>query len=78
MAFKLTSTLDETLILKKISNLFKLAECNYVIQNDWSDIKNKNYKYRVFNQNLKFKSIGNLQSLCALIFQEIIISQENP
>ena len=78
VAFKLTSTLDETLILKKISNLFKLAECNYVIQNDWSDIKNKNYKYRVFNQNLKFKSIGNLQSLCALIFQEIIISQENP
>lgn len=75
-AFKLTSAADETLINKKISALFNSSGCNYVIHNDWADIKNKNYKYRFFSNNLNFKNVDDLQSLSALIFQEIVTTQE--
>lgn len=76
IAFKLTSAADENLICKKVSSLFELADCNYVIHNDWSDIKNKNYKYRVYNRNLNFDKIENIENLNALLFQKIIMTQE--
>lgn len=75
-AFKLTSTNDEALINKKVTLLFELAKCDFVIQNDWSDIKNKNYKYHVFNKSMLPKNINELQNLCALIFQEITASEK--
>ncbi|MEK6628825.1 MAG: bifunctional phosphopantothenoylcysteine decarboxylase/phosphopantothenate--cysteine ligase CoaBC [Bdellovibrionota bacterium] len=75
LAFKLTSTADENLITKKINSLFELAKCDLVIQNDWSDIKNKNYKYQVFNKTKNSKKINDLQSLCAAIFQEITANE---
>ena len=75
-AFKLTSTMDESLINAKVSSLFNLADCNYVIQNDWSDIKNQSYKYRVFDKKLDYKNVESIQSLSAFIFQEIVQTQE--
>jgi len=77
LAFKLTATADESLIAQKVTSLFAQAQCDYVIQNNWSDIKNKNYRYRVFNKDQTSESINDLQSLCAVIFQKISISQKN-
>lgn len=71
-AFKLTSTSDETVIQKKVTSLFEKAKSDYVIQNDWSDIKNKNYNYRVFARATSEQKINSLQSLSAFIFQEIV------
>lgn len=76
IAFKLTSTRDESLILEKVSSLFKTSDCNFVIQNDWADIKNKNYKYRVFRNKSDSLPVDNLQGLSAFLFQEILMSQE--
>lgn len=74
-AFKLTSTSDKALISKKVISLFERAKCDLVIQNDWSDIKNKNYKYQVFNKNMIPEKINDLQNLCAVIFQKITANE---
>lgn len=77
MGFKLTSTLDETTILQKVSALFESANCDWVIQNDWADIKNKIYNYRIFRKNnLNSEKINGPQLLNISIFQEIMKSQE--
>lgn len=76
IAFKLTSTDDEAFINKKIISLFEFSKCEVVVQNNWSDIKSKNYKYRAYDKNLSFKNISDRQSLCAFIFQKIITHQE--
>lgn len=69
--FKLTSNANEIEITQKVSSLFEKAHCDYVIQNDWNDIKNKNYNYRFYTDRQNFKNINGIQSLCAFIFQEI-------
>lgn len=87
-AFKLTSTNDKDLINRKVALLFESTGCDYVIHNDWSDVKIKNYNYQFYNKNspenmtpntgveLTFKNIEGLQNLCALIFQEITQTEE--
>lgn len=72
IGFKLTSTQDENLIAKKVNGLFESANCDLVIQNDWQNIKNNNYKYRVYGSASDFNEIEGQQVLCGTIFKHIM------
>lgn len=48
--FKLTSTSLQSEILKKVEKLFTAADCDYIIQNDWNDIKGGRHKFNFFNK----------------------------
>lgn len=71
-AFKLTSGLDEKSVNSKVSSLIKAADCDFVIQNDWSDVQSRKNRYKVFDPNLSFQKIESTQNLGAFIFQEIM------
>lgn len=70
--FKLTSTTDQSEVLKKVTSLFELAKCDFVVQNDWSDIQNRNYNYHIFDKTMSSKNIGGLSNLSSIIFQKLI------
>lgn len=75
IAFKLTSGADDTQISNKVSSLFKSSHCSFVIQNDWQDIKNKKYKYRIFTADLNFITIETTENLGTFIFQQIMTEE---
>jgi phosphopantothenoylcysteine decarboxylase / phosphopantothenate---cysteine ligase len=75
IAFKLTSTVDEKVIADKVAALFEKAKADFVVQNNWNDIKNKNYKYRLYSKT-DYTEIEALQSLCSTLFQKIMIHEE--
>lgn len=72
--FKLTSTSDDTIINKKVISLFETGNCDWVIQNNWSDIKNKDYIYKLFDKTMVHQNISGLQNLSSIIFQKLIES----
>lgn len=76
IGFKLTSTSDEIIIAKKVSGLFESAHCDLVVQNDWQNIKNNNYKYRIYTTPSEFSEIESQQALCGTLFKQIIQGKE--
>ena len=51
IGFKLTSTTDEKLIATKVGSLFKNANCDLVVHNDWSTIQNQQHIFNVYKNN---------------------------
>jgi phosphopantothenoylcysteine decarboxylase / phosphopantothenate---cysteine ligase len=75
IGFKLTSTTDENVIQNKIHGLFKSADCDYVIQNDWSTVKTGNSVFNLYSKNRKieFLTLDNL----TIEIAQIILNQES-
>ncbi len=51
IGFKLTSTADEKTIATKVGSLFKNANCDLVVHNDWSTIQNQQHKFNIYKNN---------------------------
>lgn len=78
IGFKLTSTHDENLITKKVNQLFENAHCDLVVQNDWENISQKKFIYRLYEKGKSnFTEIGSSENLHAALFQKIIQLQES-
>lgn len=71
IGFKLTSLENENLVTQKVQKLFSEAKCDFVVQNDWNDIKNNDHKFKFFNPSLQSESLNNVQELSFKLFQTI-------
>jgi phosphopantothenoylcysteine decarboxylase/phosphopantothenate--cysteine ligase len=71
IGFKLTSTNDEQIIKNKLNGLFKNAQCDYVVHNDWSTIQTGQ---TIFSLNTATEKTENLDlpSLASEIIQIIL------
>ena len=78
IGFKLTSKADENTIEKKISSLFENSKCDYVVQNDWSKISDKQHAFRFYDKKsaLNYTNIESTSELAAHIFKTIIQKTE--
>lgn len=74
IAFKLTSKADESTIEKKVVNLFENSKCDYVVQNDWSNIAANQHTFRFYERTpaLKYSRIESTAELAAHIFKTIL------
>ncbi len=74
IGFKLTSTTDANLIEQKVDSLFKNANCDFVVQNDWNDIKNNLRKFALYDEvNQKNPHrLENTNELSSTLFQRMI------
>lgn len=73
VGFKLTSTSNTKTIEEKVEKLFSKAHCDFVVQNDWSDIKNNKRIFNVYTaQSTKPDSIEGLDELSATLFHKIL------
>lgn len=76
VGFKLTSTTDPKTITEKVGKLFSNAHCDFVVQNDWSDIKNNNRIFNVYSaQSVQPDSIEGLDELSATLFHKILAKE---
>ena len=75
IGFKLTSTRDENVVAQKVNQLFETARCDYVVQNDWNDIRQQQTKFRFYNKST-FQNLDSVQSLASSLFQTMVSSQE--
>lgn len=71
IGFKLTSSATEEVIEEKVQKLFADANCDYIVQNDWSDIRNDNRRFKFFDPSLKFEEIPTVEQLSFKLFQTI-------
>ncbi|MBC7420844.1 MAG: bifunctional phosphopantothenoylcysteine decarboxylase/phosphopantothenate--cysteine ligase CoaBC [Bdellovibrio sp.] len=74
VGFKLTSTTDTKLIEQKVATLFEKAHCDFVVQNNWSDIKNNLRQFSLYsgvNEKNPVK-ISNVNELSSILFQKMI------
>lgn len=74
-AFKLTSGLESAAVLKKVTGLFESSRCNFVVQNEWADIRDKNYRYSIYGSELQAEAANSLPELAQNLFQKIIKSE---
>lgn len=51
IGFKLTSTTNESEVKVKVDKLFTEAKCDFVVQNDWNQIKTGNHSFNLFSQH---------------------------
>ncbi len=51
IGFKLTATTNETEVKTKIEKLFNEALCDFVVQNDWNQIKTGIHTFNLFSKN---------------------------
>lgn len=51
IGFKLTSTSSESEVDTKVKKLFTAANCDYVIHNDWNQIKANNHVFNFYTKN---------------------------
>lgn len=73
VGFKLTSTSNQQTISEKVDKLFSNAQCDFVVQNDWSDIKNNKRIFNIYTaQSTKPDSIEGLDELSATLFHKIL------
>ena len=70
IGFKLTSTTDDSIIQKKINQLFDNSNCDWVVQNDWKTRNNNQDLFRLYNNNEQFK-IVDLHELTLQIINQI-------
>jgi phosphopantothenoylcysteine decarboxylase/phosphopantothenate--cysteine ligase len=76
VGFKLTSTTDPKTITEKVGKLFSNAHCDFVVQNDWSDIKNNKRIFNVYSaQSVQPDSIEGLDELSATLFHKILAKE---
>ncbi len=77
IGFKLTSTNEAQVIREKVTQLFQNAHCDFVVQNDWSDIKNNVRLFHFYSSVEALPApVQGLEELSAILFHQII-SQEN-
>jgi hypothetical protein len=74
IGFKLTSTTDATTIQNKINGLFETAQCDYVVQNDWSSVQTGRSIFNMYSKNGKIENL-TIDDLAIEIMQ-IILNQE--
>ncbi len=74
IGFKLTSQLDEATIQLKVNSLFENAHCDYVVQNDWSEVQNNHAQYRFYShtQPAIYQTANSANSLHNIIFQALL------
>jgi phosphopantothenoylcysteine decarboxylase / phosphopantothenate---cysteine ligase len=74
VGFKLTSQLDDKIVQSKVDKLFEQAKCDFVVQNEWNEIKTGQNKYNVFaiKNSKQAQKISSLNLLVAFIFQNLI------
>lgn len=70
IGFKLTSTENDSLISKKVQQLFENSRCDYVVQNNWSDIRRGQQSYRLYNKS-GFEKIDSMATMASTLFQKI-------
>lgn len=66
IGFKLTSGLDEKAILDKVNQVLKSSDADFVVQNDWTEVKTQPHlhPFRIYDSSLKVIHEGeNLQGL---------------
>lgn len=75
IGFKLTSTVKESEVNAKIERLFSEANCDYVVQNDWNQIKGGSHLFNLFSK----KSINKNLTIDDLSLQIMTVmeSQRN-
>lgn len=71
IGFKLTSDASENSVIEKVEKLFSDAHCNYVVQNDWRDIKTDRRLFKFFEPNLSFQDLNSVQELSFKLFNTI-------
>ncbi len=77
VGFKLTSNLGPMAITEKVQKLFLQANCDYVVQNDWSDLKNNKRLLNFYTAGkLTPEKLESLDELSATLFHKIL-SGEN-
>jgi len=73
VGFKLTSTSDQAAIDEKVGKLFSLSHCDYVVQNDWSDIQKNKRIFHVYNSaSAQAEVVEGLDQLSATLFHKIL------
>ncbi|MBC7741009.1 MAG: bifunctional phosphopantothenoylcysteine decarboxylase/phosphopantothenate--cysteine ligase CoaBC [Bdellovibrionaceae bacterium] len=75
VGFKLTSTIDQKTIDEKVKSLFKTSHCDFVVQNDWNDIKNHRHQYVFYAQNEAPLALTSTDELSSALFQRIILKE---
>jgi phosphopantothenoylcysteine decarboxylase / phosphopantothenate---cysteine ligase len=77
IGFKLTSHLAENEINEKVHSLFQSSSCDYIVQNDWSDVASKNNKYQFYKGlNQKAEALSSLEHLVNHL-TSLILKTEN-
>ncbi len=71
IGFKLTSTASQSLIQEKVKQLFARANCDYVVQNDWTDIQKNNHQFKFYSPSMVFQPLKNVQELSFKLFKTI-------
>ncbi len=76
IGFKLTSSVDQNYIQEKVNQLFTLSQCDFVVQNDWNDIKNNrrlfHFFYGVHQQSI---TLNGFEELSATLFHTILAKE---
>lgn len=73
VGFKLTSTSDQKVIEEKVGKLFSQSHCDYVVQNDWSDIQKNKRIFHIYNStSTQAEVIEGLDELSATLFHKIL------
>ncbi len=76
VGFKLTSTDDSVAVQEKVNKLFTDSGCDYVVQNDWSDIKANRRIFHFYDGPLAtYEIISGLDELSAILFHKILLKE---
>lgn len=77
VGFKLTATSDTKLIEEKIQQLFSYGHCDYIVQNDWSDIKKGKRIFHLYGADEKAPvKLQGLDVLSATLFHKILSGEK--
>jgi phosphopantothenoylcysteine decarboxylase / phosphopantothenate---cysteine ligase len=73
IGFKLTSTSDASLVHKNVSTLFTKSHCDFVIHNDWNDLKNNKRLFNFYADQSQIPvQVSGLDELSATLFHTIL------
>ena len=75
VGFKLTSTTDPVVVDQKVNLLFKNSNCDFVVQNDWNDIKKNIRHYNFYSEVEKPVSLKSTEELSSTLFQKMISTE---
>lgn len=76
VAFKLTSTGDINEVIQKVRTLQSASGAEYIVQNDWSDVKNNQPVYRLFSGTDRFITLNSQSELATALMAEFIKTEE--
>lgn len=77
VGFKLTSTANQSSIDEKVKKLFQNSHCDFVVQNDWSDIKKNQRRFHIYQATSSQPELAEgLDQLSSTLFHKIL-SKEN-